>query len=62
MELDWLFCKIVSRAEVRSPEFTNDRLLKVTLELCGRARAVMFVIGYAPTLTMLGKNTLSGQS
>ena len=32
-----------SLAEVRSPEFISDRLLRVTLELCGRARAATFV-------------------
>ena len=31
------------------PEFISDRLLKVTLELRGRAKAVTFVVGYAPT-------------
>ena len=41
--------KSISRAEARPPEFISDRLLKVTLELCGRARAVTFVVGYAPT-------------
>ena len=35
--------KIISLAEVRSSEFISDRLLKVTLELCGRARTVTFV-------------------
>ena len=44
-------CKSISRAEARPPEFISDRLLKVTLELCGRARAVTFVMGYAPTDT-----------
>ena len=29
--------KSISRAEARPPEFISDRLLKVTLELCGRA-------------------------
>ena len=43
--------KSVSRAEARSPEFISDRLLKVTLQLCGRARAVTFVVGYKPTGT-----------
>ena len=38
--------KSISRAEARPPEFISDRLLKVTLELCGRARAVTFVVGY----------------
>ena len=54
--------KSISRAEARPPEFINDRLLKVTLELCGRARAVTFVVVYAPTDTQsVGKRTLSGQ-
>ena len=44
-------CKSISRAEVRPPEFISDRLLKVTLELCSRARAMTFVVGYAPTDT-----------
>ena len=35
----------------RPPEFISDRLLKVTLELRGRAKAVTFVVGYAPTET-----------
>ena len=43
--------KSISRAEARPPEFISDRLLKVTLELCGRARAVTFVVGYAPSDT-----------
>ena len=30
----------------RSLEFISDRLLKVALELCGRTRAVTFVVGY----------------
>ena len=38
----------ISRAKARPPEFISDRLLKMTLKLCGRARAVTFVVGYAP--------------
>ena len=38
----------ITRA-VRPPEFISDRLLKVTLELRGRAKAVTFVVVYAPT-------------
>ena len=54
--------KSISRAEVRSPELISDRLLKVTLELCGRAGDVTFVVGYAPTDTQaVGKSPLSGQ-
>ena len=44
-------CKSIPRAEARPTEFISDRLPKVTLELCGRARAVAFVVGYAPTDT-----------
>ena len=40
----------ITRA-ARPPEFISDRLLKVTLELRGRAKAVTFVVGYAPTET-----------
>ena len=54
--------KSICRAEARAPEFISDRLLKVTLELCGRARAVTFVVVYAPTDTQsFGKITLFGQ-
>ena len=38
----------ITRA-ARPPEFISDRLLKVTLELRGRAKAVTFVVPYAPT-------------
>ena len=41
----------IPRAESRLPEFISDRLLKLTPELCGRARAVTFVVGYVPTDT-----------
>ena len=40
----------ITRA-ARPPEFISARLLKVTLELRGRARAVMFFVAYAPTET-----------
>ena len=43
--------KSISRAEARPPEFISDMLLKVTLELCGRARALTFVVGNASTDT-----------
>ena len=33
------------------PEFISDRLLKVTIELRGRAKAVTFFVAYAPTET-----------
>ena len=35
----------------RPPEFISDRLLKVTLVLRGRAKAVTFFVAYAPTET-----------
>ena len=41
----------IIRAQQHCPEVISDRLLKVTLELCGRARAVTFVVAYAPTDT-----------
>ena len=40
----------ITRA-ARLPEFISDRLLKVTLELRGRAKAVTFVVAYASTET-----------
>ena len=40
----------ITRA-ARPPEFISDRLLKVTLELRGRAKAVTFLVAYAPTET-----------
>ena len=45
----------VTRA-ARPPELINDRLLKVTLELRGRAKAVTFVVAYAPTETQNANN------
>ena len=33
----------------------SDRLLKVTLELCGRARSLTFIVGYAPIVTQSGR-------
>ena len=52
VELDLLVARVsISRAEARSPEFISDRLLKVTLELCDRSRAMTFVVGYGPTDT-----------
>ena len=38
------------------PEFINDRLLKVTLELRSLAKAVTFVVAYAPTETQNPSN------
>ena len=38
----------ITRA-ARPPEFISDRLLKVTLELRSRAKAVTFFVAYAPT-------------
>ena len=40
----------ITRA-ARPPEFISDRLLKVTLGLRGRAKAVTFFVAYAPTET-----------
>ena len=40
----------ITRA-ARPPECISDRLLKVTLELRGRAEAVTFAVAYAPTET-----------
>ena len=42
----------------RPPESTSDRLLKVTLELFirGRAKAVTFIVAYAPTETQNASN------
>ena len=40
----------ITRA-ARPPEFISDRLLKVTLELRGRSKAVTFFVAYAPTET-----------
>ena len=40
----------ITRA-ARPPKFISDRLLKVSLELRGRAKAVTFVVAYAPTKT-----------
>ena len=45
----------ITRA-ARPPEFISDRLLKVTLELRGRAKAVTFVVVYAPTGTQNANN------
>ena len=39
-----------SRA-ARPPEFSGDPLLKVTLELRGRAKAVTFLVVHPPTKT-----------
>ena len=40
----------ITRA-ARPLEFISNRLLKVTLEIQGRAKAVTFVVAYAPTET-----------
>ena len=45
----------ITRA-ARPPEFISDRFLKVTLELRGRAKAVTFVVAYAPTETQNASN------
>ena len=38
----------ITRA-ARPPEFISDRLLKVTLEVRGRAKAITFFVAYGPT-------------
>ena len=40
----------------RPPEFISDRLLKVTLELRRRAKAVIFFVAYAQTETQNASN------
>ena len=45
----------ITRA-ARPPEFISDRLLKVTLDLRGRAKAVTFFMAYAPTETHNASN------
>ena len=40
----------------RPLEFINDRFLKVTLELRGRAKAVTFIVSYAPPETQNASN------
>ena len=40
----------------RPPEFISDRLLKVTLELRGRAKTVAFFVAYAPAETQNASN------
>ena len=45
----------ITRA-ARPPEFSSDRLLKVTLELRGRAKVVTFFVAYAPTETQNTSN------
>ena len=45
----------ITRA-ARPPEFISDRLLKVTIELRGRAKAVTFCVEYAPTETHNASN------
>ena len=45
----------INRA-ARPPEFIHDRLLKVTLELRGRAKVVTFFVVYAPTETHNASN------
>ena len=45
----------ITRA-ARPPEFISDRLLKVTLEVRGRLKAVTFVVAYAPTETQNASN------
>ena len=45
----------ITRA-TRPPEFISDRLLNVTLELRGRAKAVTFFVAYVPTETHNASN------
>ena len=45
----------ITRAE-RPPEFIRDRLLKVTLELRGRVKAVTFIVANATTKTQNASN------
>ena len=45
----------ITRA-ARPPEFFSDPLLKVALELRGRAKAVTFAVAYAPTETQNASN------
>ena len=44
-------CKNLHHTCCTATGFISDRLLKVTLELRGRAKAVTFVVAYAPTET-----------
>ena len=46
----------------RPPGFISDRLLKVTLELRGRAKAVTFVVAYAPAETQNTDKKHSGRA
>ena len=48
----------ITRAS-RPPEFIIDRLLKITLELRGRAKAVTFFVAYAPTEAQKASNKLA---
>ena len=53
----------MSSAEARLLEFISDRLLKAKFKLCGRLRAVTFVVLeiHPQTLKLLGEMSLSGQ-
>ena len=53
----WLAVRTSITRAARPPEFIGDRLLKVTLELRGRAKAVTFVVAYAPTETQNADKT-----
>ena len=44
-----LLVRTSTTCAARPPEFISDRLLKVTLEQRGRAKAVTFFVAYAPT-------------
>ena len=53
----------ISSAEERSPKFIGDRLLKVALGVCGRVRALTFVLAYASSDTQaVGKSAFLDSS
>ena len=44
------------RRAARPPGFISDHLMKITLELRGRAEAVTFIVAHAPTETQSASN------
>ena len=42
---------------IRPPEFISGRLLKVRLELRGRAKVITYIVSYAPNETQNTSNT-----
>ena len=59
-ELGWLFGEYhPRRAKPHSPKSISDRLMKLTLKLCGQTRAVMIVVAYAPTDSQAGRKKVS---